>query len=283
MLRRIREAAGLSPFIIYVIMLFLLPTLLVIHSAFTSDSGAWTVANFAVFSRPGVATAFANSCGLSFVTALVGSVLGAAVAFAMQGCRDDGIARRLVDSASSTLSQFGGVMLAFAFIATLGNQGMVTLFLRNAFHVDIYAQGMWLYTTNGLILPYLFFQTPLMIITFSPALSRLPEHLAEAVAMLGGGRWTFWRRVGIPVLFPAFMGGFLLLFANAFSAYATAAALISQGSQIAPLQIRSALISETGLGSGGDAGALAAGMLVIMAAVVTAYALLERKASSWLD
>lgn len=78
------------------------------------------------------------------------------------------------------------------------------------------------------------------------------------------------------------MSGFLLLFANAFSAYATAAALISQGSQIAPLQVRAALISETGLGSEGASGALAVGMLAIMAIVVGLYALVERKSSSWL-
>lgn len=100
--------------------------------------------------------------------------------------------------------------------------------------------------------------------------------------MLGGGAGHFWRHVGLPMLMPSFMSGFLLLFANAFSAYATAAALISQGSQIAPLQVRAALISETGLGSEGASGALAVGMLAIMAIVVGLYALVERKSSSWL-
>lgn len=191
--------------------------------------------------------------------------------------------RRLVDSASSTLSQFGGVMLAFAFIAVMGNQGMVTLLIRNLLHVNIYKNSMWLYSTQGLILPYLFFQVPLMIITFYQSIARLPENLAEVVAGLGGSKWMFWKNVGMPILFPSFMSGFLLLFANAFSAYATAAALISQGSQIAPLQVRAALISETGLGSEGVAGALAVGMLVIMLVVMVVYAAVERKAAKWLS
>lgn len=282
-MRKAKDGLGLVPFVAYVVIFFALPAVLVVTSAFRAPDGSWTMANFDIFSRPGVSASFWNSCWLSLLTAAIGSVLGALVCFALLGCREGGIVRRLVDSAASTLSQFGGVMLAFAFITILGNNGFVTLALRNIAHVDIYRNGMWLYTPQGLILPYLFFQIPLMIISFYPAMSRLPGHLAEAVAILGGSRWVYWRSVAIPVLFPSFMGGFLLLFANSFSAYATAAALISQGAQIAPLQVRSALISETGLGNAGAAGALAAGMLIIMVAVICAYALLERRASSWLE
>ncbi|MDO5687903.1 MAG: ABC transporter permease [Pseudoscardovia radai] len=282
-MRKAKDGLGLVPFVAYVVIFFALPAVLVVTSAFRAPDGSWTMANFDIFSRPGVSASFWNSCWLSLLTAAIGSVLGALVCFALLGCREGGIVRRLVDSAASTLSQFGGVMLAFAFITILGNNGFVTLALRNIAHVDIYRNGMWLYTPQGLILPYLFFQIPLMIISFYPAMSRLPGHLAEAVAILGGNRWVYWRSVAIPVLFPSFMGGFLLLFANSFSAYATAAALISQGAQIAPLQVRSALISETGLGNAGAAGALATGMLIIMVAVICAYALLERRASSWLE
>ena len=278
---RMTNVLKLIPFVLYVLLLFALPATLVIISAFQQD-GFWTLENFAVFSKPGVVTAFWNSCWLSAVTAFIGATCGAVVCFALLDCKESGVVRRIVDAASSTLSQFGGVMLAFAFIAVLGKQGLITLMIQAIFHFDIYSNSMWLYSPTGLILPYLFFQIPLMIITFFPAIARLPENLAEAVAVLGGNRWMYWRSVGMPILFPTFMGGFLLLFANAFSAYATAAALISQGSQIAPLQVRAALISETGLGSDGAAGALAVGMLIIMVLVVSMYALLERKASAWL-
>lgn len=281
-MRQVSNALKLSPFVVYVLLMFALPAALVVVSAFRDGSGGWTLANFNIFHRPGVGAAFGNSLWLSALTAAAGAVLGALVCYALLGYREDGVVRRLVDAASSTLSQFGGVMLAFAFIATLGNQGMVTLFLREVMRIDIYAHGMWLYTPVGLVLPYIFFQMPLMIVTFYPAMARLPRQLSEAVAMLGGGAGHFWRHVGLPMLMPSFMSGFLLLFANAFSAYATAAALISQGSQIAPLQVRAALISETGLGSEGASGALAVGMLAIMAIVVGLYALVERKSSSWL-
>ena len=63
----------------------------------------------------------------------------------------------------------------------------------------------------------------------------------DHVAVLDPGRRSRCSR-------PAFLGAMLLLFANAFAAYATAAALVSQGAPITPLLIRSALTSEVVLG-----------------------------------
>jgi putative spermidine/putrescine transport system permease protein len=179
------------------------------------------------------------------------------------------------------LAQFGGVMLAFAFIATIGIQGLVTVLLRDALGIDLYADGVWLYQLPGLILPYLYFQVPLMVIVFLPAMEGLRREWAEAAATLGGSSFTYWRRIAAPILAPSFLGSMLLLFANAFSSYATAAALISQGAQIVPLQIRGALIAETGASRANTAGALALGMIIVMVVVMAAYSLLQRRAARW--
>jgi putative spermidine/putrescine transport system permease protein len=120
-----------------------------------------------------------------------------------------------------------------------------------------------------------------MIITFLPALEGLRPQWAEANATLGGSRAGYWLRIGFPILAPTFLGSLLLLFANSFSSFATAAALSSQGSGIVPLQIRAALTSETLLGRENLAGALALGMIVVMAIVMTLYGLLQRRAERW--
>ena len=142
---------------------------------------------------------------------------------------------------------------------------------------------MWLYELPGLILPYLYFQVPLMIIAFLPAVVALRPGWAEAIATLGGSpRQLLAPRSDAPVLAPAFFGTLLLLFANAFSSYATAAALISQGSQIVPLQIRSALISETGGAlAANTAGVLALGMILVMTIVMLGYGKLMAVAARW--
>ncbi len=259
----------------------MLPTVIALGTGFFDADGALTLSNVEALFDPVIVQVFGNTIWVSAVTAVIGAALGAVTSYALIGANPTGLLRTMVDSASSVLAQFGGIMLAFAFIATMGASSLLTVTLREQFGVDIYGDGVWLYETPGLILPYIYFQVPLMIIVFLPALEALRPQWAEANATLGGSRGTYWLRIGFPVLAPSFIGSLLLLFANAFSSYATAAALISQGSQIVPLQIRAALTSETVLGRANLAGALALGMIVVMVVVMSLYAVLERRATRW--
>lgn len=272
---------GLVPFAAYVVLFLAVPTFLAIGSGFFTKDGSFTWSNVAALGDPVVLNTFANSAGVSLLTAAVGAVLGALVCYAMLGLNPEGVIRRSVDAAAGVLAQFGGVMLAFVFIATIGIQGVVKVFLQETFGFDIFANGTWLYELPGLILPYIYFQIPLMVITFMPALAALKPQWSEANLTLGGTRGSFWLHIGIPVLAPSFLASLLLLFANAFSSYATAAALASQGSQIVPLQIRAALTSETVLGRENLAGALALGMIIVVGVVMALYSLIQRRAARW--
>lgn len=274
-------ALGLVPFAAYVLLFLALPTVLAVGSGFFDDAGHFTWHNLSALGDPVVLRTFWSSVWLSGLTAVVGAVLGALVCYALLGLRPSHPARTVVEAAASVLAQFGGVMLAFAFIATIGLQGLVTLWLKNTFGVDIFAGGAWIYELPGLVAPYIYFQVPLMVITFVPALTGLQHQWYEAALTLGDTRAGFWRHVGMPVLAPSFLASLLLLFANAFSSFATAAALASQGSQIVPLQIRAALVSETVLGRQNLAGALALGMIVVMALVMWLYSLAARRAARW--
>lgn len=271
---------GLTPFAAYVLLFLALPTILAIGTGFAGSDGGFTWSNLSALADPVVLTTFWNTTWLSLLTAAIGAVVGAAVCYAALGLPPTGAIRSILDAATGVLAQFGGVMLAFMFIATIGTQGVVTVFLRDSFAIDL-QPGSWLYSLPGLILPYIYFQVPLMVITFLPALSALKPQWAEANLTLGGTGASFWLRIGMPVLAPSFLASFLLLFANAFSSYATAAALASQGSQIVPLQIRAALTSETVLGRENLAGALALGMIVIVGVVMWLYSLIQDRAARW--
>lgn len=271
---------GLTPFAAYVLLFLAVPAVIAVGSGFFTDDGAFTLTNLAAFADPSVLRAFGGSFGLSAVSAVIGAVIGALVCWALSALRPDGLVRSMIDSAASVLAQFGGVMLAFAFIATIGAQGLVTTWLVAAFHVDLNADGAFLYTVPGLVIPYVYFQVPLMVLTFMPALEGVKAQWGEAAATLGASRATYWRRIALPVLAPAFWGSLLLLFANGFSSFATAAALISQGG-IVPLTIRTQLTSETLIGLQNVAGVLAFGMVVVMAVVMGAYSLLQRRAARW--
>ncbi|MGZ4617073.1 MAG: ABC transporter permease subunit, partial [Actinomycetes bacterium] len=157
-----------------------------------------------------------------------------------------------------------------------------TLFLQDHLGLNLFSGGAWLYGLTGLAVVYTYFQIPLMLIVFLPAVESLKRQWREASDSLGGSAWSYWRHVGGPILAPSFTGATLLLFANAFSAYATAAALVSQGSPIVPLQIRTSLTSEVLLGQANVGKALAVGMVVVVAVVMTLYALLQRRTAKWL-
>ncbi|MDR1432138.1 MAG: ABC transporter permease subunit [Propionibacteriaceae bacterium] len=282
--RRLRpknlSGLGLAPFGIYVFLFLALPTILAVTTGFFDKSGNFTLSNVSALADPVVLHTFWNSIWLSALTAAVGSLVGVAICYALLGIPANSPVRTFIDAVAGVLAQFGGVMLAFLFIATIGRSSFIVTALRDA-GIDIYASGMWLYDMPGIALVYIFFQIPLMVITFSPALQGLKPQWAEANLTLGGTRRTFWTKIGIPVLAPSFAASYLLLFANSFSAYATAAALASQGSQIIPLQIRAALTSETVLGRENLAGALAMGMIVVMALVMSGYSAIQRRADRW--
>jgi putative spermidine/putrescine transport system permease protein len=280
--RRVRNLVGVVPFFAFVGVFLVIPTLVVVIGAFAGDDGKPTLGNLSALTQGYVLDAFTRSILLSAVTAALGALFGALLAYALVTAKEGGALRRVVTSACGVLAQFGGVTLAFAFIATIGLSGFVTVFLRDQLGVDIYSGGVWLFDLPGLVLVYTYFQIPLMVIVFLPALDGIRPQWREATESLGGSTWQYWRRVAMPLLAPAFLGSTLLLFANAFSAYATAAALVSQGSPIVPLQIRGALTSEVILGRQNLGKAMALGMVIVVAVVMWLYALLQRRTSRWL-
>jgi putative spermidine/putrescine transport system permease protein len=282
LLHRARAYLAVVPFFVYISIFLLLPTLIVVVGAFQDNAGGATLGNLeTIVTGQAFRDAFMRSLVLSVETAVAGAVLGALLAWAVAASPPDSRLRRVVIAASGVLAQFGGVMLAFGFLATFAINGLVTLFLRDVVGFDTTRATTWVYGMNGLAAVYLYFQIPLMVIVFLPALDGLRREWWEASASLGGSSWTFWRHVGGPILAPSFLGALLLLFANAFSAYATAAALISQGSPIATLKIRGALTSEVVLGQANVGKALALGMIVIVAVVMALYTVLQRRASRW--
>jgi putative spermidine/putrescine transport system permease protein len=271
------------PFFVYTTVFLLIPTLVVVIGAFVDPTGRPTLDNLAALggSSSSFLTALGHSLVLSLVTAVVGATLGALLAYAVSTASPTGILKRFVTSLCGVLAQFGGVALAFAFMATFGMQGFLNLWLTGR-GVDT-GSSLWLYQWDkGLMLVYLYFQIPLMLIVFLPAVEGLRPQWREATETLGGTTWTYWRRIAGPILLPSFVGATLLLFTNAFSAYATAAALISQASPIVPLQIGSTLSSEVILGQENIGNAMAMAMVVVVAVVMTIYAWIDKRASRWL-
>lgn len=278
---RLGPAVGLLPFVLFLLVFLLIPTITVVVGAFQGDDGGFTLDRIAALGQETPMRALRASVLLSLVSAIAGAVLGALLAYLIVSAPPQSIIRRGVSAVCGVLAQFGGVTLAFAWMATLGFNGLVTNLLADLFGVDD-GGSSWLYGLPGLILVYTYFQIPLMVIVFMPALEGVRPQWREAAVNLGATTWQYWTQVALPLLRPAFLGSALLLFANAFAAYATAAALVSQGAPITPLLIRSALTSEVVLGQANFAFALALEMVIVVAVVMSLYAWLLKRTSRWL-
>jgi putative spermidine/putrescine transport system permease protein len=262
--------AGTVPFFAYVGVFLLWPTGIVVVDALKNPNGAWAFSNIGELGDPLVRGYFIGSFKLCLLSSLLGAVFGAILAYAVASGNPDGVVRRLYLAISGVLAQFGGVTLAFAFLVLLGPVGLL-------FHASWYFEFPW-----GIGLIYTYFQIPLMVLVFLPAIDGLKVQWREASENLGASAWQYWRYVGGPLLAPAFLGATLLLFANALSAFATIIAWENQIAYTVPQQISTALSSEVGLSNVNEADLLALGMVILVAVVMTGYALLLRRASRWL-
>ena len=182
---------------------------------------------------------------------------------------------------SGVASQFAGVPLAFAFIATLGPVGLVTVFLKTQVGLDLRLLGFNILSFWGLTVTYLFFQIPLMILIITPALDGLKREWREAAEILGASGFQYWRMVAFPILLPSILGTFSLLFANAFGAVATAIALTGSSLNIVPIllfaQIRGDVLGNPHLGY-----ALAFGMILVTCIANMLYIWMRTRSERWL-
>jgi putative spermidine/putrescine transport system permease protein len=292
---------GLVPFFGYVLIFFLVPIGFILYNAFlrktTSASTvrdpitqqfkhktttSYGVANIADSIKGVYRTSLLNSVKLSVIVAILGAALGLLLAYAVVNSRSE-LLKRIVTSASAVTANFGGIPLAFLFIATVGNAGVVTTFLND--HLGFSLQNdahFQLATMSGIALVYMYFLVPLMVLVMTPALEGLKPQWAEAAENLGANRWHYWRFVAGPVLLPSVLGSVLLLFCSSFSAFATAKALAGQSFPLVPTQIASVLSGNVLSGQENLGAALALDMIVIVLPLTILYQLLQRRTSRWL-
>lgn len=278
---RLMNWVGVAPFFVFAVALLILPSISLFVGSFQDSSGAFTLNNLRNLIQPNILDAYWLSIRVSAVTAVGGGLLGFLLAYAITLGHAPGWVRAILTTFSGVASNFAGVPLAFAFVATLGRTGFITVILENGFGLDLYRSGFNLYSFIGLSLTYLYFQFPLMVLIMAPALEGLKREWREAADNLGASSTQYWQLVGLPILLPSILGSMILLFGNAFGAYATALALTGGRLNLVTIligaQIRGDVLHDPNLGY-----ALALGMVIIMALSIALYSWLQRRAERWL-
>lgn len=273
---------GVLPFFLFAFAFLILPALSLFTGSFQDRAGNFTLENIAGLAQPFIVDAYWLSIRVSLVTAVGGALFGFLLAYAAIMGGLPPFVRSTLMTFSGVASNFAGVPLSFAFIATLGRVGMITVLINSLFGINIYQDaGFSLYTFWGLSFTYMYFQFPLMVLIIAPALDGLKREWREASENLGATTWQYWRYVTLPILLPSLLGATILLFGNAFGAYATAYALTGGTLNLVTIvigaQIRGDVLNNPGLGY-----ALALGMVVIMALSIGLYTLLQRRTARWL-
>lgn len=273
---------GVVPFFLFAILFLLLPSIRLFTASFSAPDGSFTLDNIIqLFSESYIINAYKLSIQISAITAVGGGILGFLLAYSVTVGGLPKPLRSVLITFSGVASNFAGVPLAFAFVATLGRQGFITQVLKEVFNLNIYDAGFNLYSFMGLSLVYMYFQFPLMVLIMAPALDGLKIEWREAAENLGANTTQYWLKVAMPVLLPSILGAMILLFGNAFGAYATAYALTGGRLGIVTIQIgaqiRGDVLYNPGLGY-----AMAIGMVVIMAISLAGYSWLQAKTERWL-
>ncbi|MBI3177558.1 MAG: ABC transporter permease subunit [Chloroflexi bacterium] len=272
---------GVAPFFVFAALFLFAPTAYLVLGSFRDSHDRFTLINFVKLLQPFVLESYWLSLRISFITALGGTIFGFLLAYAVILGGLPRPVRLALMTFSGVASNFAGVPLAFAFIATIGQAGLVTGLLKTYFNLNLYDRGFTLYSFWGLSLVYMYFQFPLMVLIISPAIDGLKREWREASENLGATSWQYWRYVAMPILLPSLLGTLILLFGNAFGAHATAFALTGGNYNLVTIligaQIRGDVLRDPGLGY-----ALAMGMVVVMAISISAYVWLQRRTERWL-
>jgi putative spermidine/putrescine transport system permease protein len=269
----------LLPFLSFAGFFLLWPVLGVTLRSLHGNNGEWTLSNYTPLLSGAYRHAFATSINLSIITSVISSILGAFFTFVIVRSAPEKVTS-LIESIAAVFANSGGVPLAFMYIAAFGVEGLFTKFLK-ILGWNIYAGHFTLFSFTGVVLVYTFFMTPLMIIVFRPALLGLRKEWSEASLNLGASTFTYWRRVAIPILTPSFIGSFFLLFAGAFSAYATARALTVGTVPLVPIIIGT-LVDGNVISDQANLGdALAVGMIVVAGISMLGYLWAQRSAEKW--
>jgi len=260
-IKRFTGYLAILPFLVIVVFYELLPLIrLAIGSLTGKQSHAFGLENFIKIAvTPLYQQSILNSIRISFLSALAGIV----IAFLAAHCCGEASSRgkRVFTMILNMTSNFSGVPLAFAFMVLIGNTGILTS-LGQRYAIPFLADFN-LYSGNGLMITYIYFQIPLATLLLLPSFAGIRPEWREAAEILQARPLDYWARVAIPNLLPGILGTLSVLFANALAAYATAYALVMNNYALLALQITSKFKGDVQIDSA-TGGALAMVLILLM-------------------
>lgn len=234
---------ALIPFLVLCILFELIPIVYTIVRSFVPEGETigFTFSNYInIFTKTLYQKAIVNSLVISILSSIIGLIVAFIGAKAVHESK--GRLNSVFMSILNMVSNFSGVPLAFAYIIMFGNVGVMTMIGSN-YGIDFLA-NFPLYSVFGLLLIYVYFQIPLSTLLLIPAFDAIRKEWKESNALLGGTNFTFWTKIGVPILMPSILSTFSVLFANALAAYASAYALLMNNVSLLPIRLSEQFVGD---------------------------------------
>ncbi|MFI6179279.1 ABC transporter permease [Nonomuraea sp. NPDC051191] len=268
------------PLLLFTLATLVLPALRLLHDTFALPDGSYGFDHIVkVAGNPVDRQAIGGSLALGLTQATLATALGAPAAWLITRMRLGGRAFWL--SLMNVASNFAGIGLAFGFVALIGSTGMLTLVLKGLFGIEDNPFPS-LGSFNGMNVVYLYFNIPMFVLLTLPALSVLKDDWQEAAAVCHATRWQFWRYVGLPVLSPFVIAGWLLVFTWTIGVYAVAYAIGSSPSATKLITLQIGTTLESSVFGLGRAAVLSVLLMILAIGATLLYRLSLRRAARWL-
>lgn len=179
-----------------------------------------------------------------------------AVVMARSGQRTAGILRALTTLPLVLPPMVGGIAL----LSLLGRSGLLGASL-DAWGISIP------FTTLAVVIAQSFVALPFLVISLEGSLRTAGTRFETVAATLGAGRWTVFRRITLPLVWPGLLAGTVLCFARALGEFGATALFAGNAQGITrtmPLAIYTAF---NGAGVTQDS-AIALSLLLVVVAIV---------------
>jgi len=190
----------------YLVLMIAVPLLAVVERGFSAGLRAF----WRELSNPIAFDALKLTVTAAAITAAVNLVLGTLTAYTLARYQFPGrsVLDSLVDMPFAIPTLVTGVML----VVLYGPSGVLGSWFESRGISIIFAKP-------GIVLALLFVTYPFVIRSVAPVLLEAERHEEEAAFTLGASRWTNFRRIVLPAIFPAAVSGALLSFARALGEF----------------------------------------------------------------
>lgn len=250
----------------YTLFYLCLIVLIPLSATFIKTAGMGWESFWSTVTSPRVLASYKISFGASLFAALVNMFAGLLIAWVLVRYRFPG--KRFIDSL---------VDLPFALPTAVAGIALTALYAPTGWIGKYFAEfGIkTAFSPLGITIALTFIGLPFVVRTVQPVLEDLDTEVEQVAATLGAGRWTTFRRIIFPEIWPALLTGFSLAFARALGEYGSVVFIsgnMPMKTEITPLLIITKLEQYDFRG----ATALAVSMLVISFVLLLLINLLQR-------